>query len=128
MKPIVCAIVFGAISAAVSAKLPPPTDEAKAKAAETAAKATWTEKVSSYKLCQVQNRVAAAYLADARKAGKDVKPMPTPPCADPGPFAYTPPEHKPLETSGAHSPPGAATSPPSAGSPAPTHDQANKKP
>jgi hypothetical protein len=39
-------------------------------------------------------------------------PPPTP-CADPGPFAFTPPEQKPLETSGAHSPAGTATSPPS---------------
>lgn len=36
-----------------------------------------------------------------------------PPCADPGPFAYSPPEQKPLETSGAHSPASNATSPPS---------------
>jgi hypothetical protein len=34
-------------------------------------------------------------------------------CADPGPFAYAPPEQKPLETSGAHSPAANATSPPS---------------
>ena len=35
------------------------------------------------------------------------------PCADPGPFAYNAPAEKPLETSGAHSPAGNATSPPS---------------
>lgn len=40
-------------------------------------------------------------------------PTPIPPCADPGPFAYAPPEQKPLETSGAHSPAANATSPPS---------------
>jgi hypothetical protein len=34
-------------------------------------------------------------------------------CSDPGPFAYNPPEQKPLETSGAHSPAGTAASPPS---------------
>jgi hypothetical protein len=34
-------------------------------------------------------------------------------CMDPGPFAYAPPEQKPLETSGAHSPAANATSPPS---------------
>jgi hypothetical protein len=38
---------------------------------------------------------------------------PVTPCADPGPFAYAPPEQKPLETSGAHSPAPNATSPPS---------------
>lgn len=41
-------------------------------------------------------------------------PAPTiPPCADPGPFAYTPAAQKPLESSEAHSPAGNATSPPS---------------
>jgi hypothetical protein len=34
-------------------------------------------------------------------------------CADPGPFAFNAPSEKPLETSGAHSPAGNATSPPS---------------
>lgn len=38
---------------------------------------------------------------------------PVPACADPGPFAYAPPEQKPLETSGAHSPAPNASSPPS---------------
>lgn len=38
-----------------------------------------------------------------------------PACADPGPYvsAVTPQANKPLEASGAHSPPGAAVSPPS---------------
>ena len=36
-----------------------------------------------------------------------------PGCTDPGPFAYAPPEQKPLESSGAHSPAANATSPPS---------------
>jgi len=35
------------------------------------------------------------------------------PCSDPGPFAFNPPLQTPLETSGAHSPAGTATSPPS---------------
>ena len=73
------------------AKLPPLSDEAKAKAAETAAKTALADKVGAYKLCQSMDRVAAVYLADAKKAGKDVKPVATPPCTDPGPFAYTPP-------------------------------------
>jgi hypothetical protein len=38
---------------------------------------------------------------------------PITPCADPGPFAYTPAAQKPLESSEAHSPAGNATSPPS---------------
>jgi hypothetical protein len=34
-------------------------------------------------------------------------------CADPGPFAFNPPQQTPLETSGAHSPAGNAVAPPS---------------
>ena len=80
-----------------------------------------------YQLCQSMDKVAAAYLADAKKAGKDVKPVATPPCADPGPFAYTPPGQKPLEAAGAHSPPGKAISPPNTNTPA-SPQAAGKKP
>src|SRR6478752_1694136 len=45
--------------------------------------------------------------------GVATAPPALPGCADPGPFAYAPPEQKPLETSGAHSPAANATSPPS---------------
>ena len=108
---IICIGLFAGVAAA---KLPTPSDEAKAKAAETAAKTAWTEKVSAYQLCKVQDKKAAAYLANAKKAGKEVKPTAgTPPCTDPGAFAYTPPEAKPLEASGAHSPAGTAVTPPS---------------
>ena len=98
------------------AKLPPLSDEAKAKAAETASKAAWTDKVGLYKLCQSMDHVASAYRASAAAAGKAASGAdPTPPCADPGPYAtqITPAASKPLEASGAHSPPGMATSPPS---------------
>jgi len=74
------------------AKLPPLSDEAKAKAAEAAAKAAWSDKVASYQLCKSQDTVAATYYADVKKAGKEAKPpAPTPVCADPGPFIYAPP-------------------------------------
>ena len=73
------------------AKLPPPSDEAKAKAAEAAAKAAWSGKVEGYKLCKSMEAVVARYYADAKAAGKEAKPpVATPPCADPGPFVYTP--------------------------------------
>ena len=78
------------------AKLPPLSDEAKAKAAEAAAKAAWGDKVAAYQLCKSQDKVAATYAADAKKAGKEIKPSTaTPPCADPGPFVYTPPAPAP---------------------------------
>jgi len=131
------------------AKLPPPDDATKAKAAETSAKAAWQAKVDGYLLCKSQDKVAAQYMKTAGKtvAAKDTKPVVTaapapaaaapvaaasaarppsaaasgtpvaaaapPPCTDPGPFAYNPPEQKPLETAGAHSPSGTAASPPS---------------
>ncbi|MFN9449659.1 MAG: hypothetical protein ACOVOG_18830 [Rubrivivax sp.] len=74
------------------AKLPPPSDEAKAKAAEAAAKTAHGNKVADFKLCQSMDKVAGYYMATSKKAGKDVKPAtPTPPCADPGAFVYPPP-------------------------------------
>ena len=57
---------------------------------------------------------AAAAPASAAASGTTpVAWAPPSPCADPGPFAYNAPAEKPLETSGAHSPAGNATSPPS---------------
>lgn len=75
---------------AAMAKLPPLSDEAKAKAAETAAKTAHTGKVDNFKLCKSMDAVAARYAAEQRKAGKSVKPAAgLAPCADPGPFVYT---------------------------------------
>ena len=124
------------IGGTTSAKLPPPSDEAKAKAAETAAKAKWTDSVAAYQLCKAQDRVAAAYFAGAKKTGK---PAPAPAsasapasapaaCVEPGPFAYVPPtpENKPIESSGAHSPAATATSPPSTNQPAAAASGAKK--
>ena len=51
------------------------TDEAKAKAAEAAAKTAWTDKVDAYQLCKAQDRVAARY----RKSGKPRRPQGEPP-------------------------------------------------
>jgi len=99
---------------AAFAKLPAPSDEAKAKAAETANKAAWSDKVSAYQLCRSMEHVAATYRAQAGKAAS--APEQTAACADPGPYVAaqtTPAASKPLEASGAHSPPGTATSPPS---------------
>ena len=114
MKKFLILGLLAAASATVLAKLPALSDEAKAKATEAAAKTAWTGKLEAYQLCKAQDKVAAAYYKSAKTAGKETKPpMPAPACADPGPFAYTPPEAKPLEASGAHSPAGNATSPPS---------------
>ena len=103
------AFTFGA----ALAKLPAQTDEEKAKAAEAASKAAWTDKVGAFQLCQSMNRTADYYRKSP--AGKDAPPpVDTPPCTDPGAFvAPAPPASAPLEAAGAHSPPGMATSPPS---------------
>lgn len=126
MKRLVGLIVLAAFAATASAKLPPPSDEAKAKAAEAAAKTAHGNKVADYQLCKSMDKVAATYLADAKKAGKDVKPTATPACTDPGAFVYTPPEAKPLEAAGAHSPPATATSPPNTKTPAAAQAPAKK--
>lgn len=118
MKKLMALLLVGASSLA-GAKLPPLSDEAKAKAAEAAAKAAWSDKVGAYQLCVAMDKVAARYLADAAKAGKTLQPTTTPPCADPGPFAYAPPAPaKPLEAAGAHSPSATAVAPPSGKTPA----------
>ena len=97
------------------AKLPPLSDEAKAKAAESAAKTAWAGKTDNYLLCQAQDKVAARYFVLAKGAGKDVKvAAATPPCSDPGAFTYAPVEApKPIEAAGAHSPAETASGPPS---------------
>ena len=126
--------VLAAVGGVAIAKLPPPDDATKAKAAETSARSAWQAKVEAYKLCKVQDQVAAQYMKTSGKmAAKETKPAPAPaaqpavaaasgtpvaaaplpPCTDPGPFAYNPPEQKPLEAAGAHSPSGTAASPPS---------------
>jgi hypothetical protein len=135
MKKTLLAVALGAIALAAAAKIPAPQpdDAAKAKAAETAAKAGWQAKIDAYQLCKAQDKVAAKYGKGAAKAtpvaakpsaavasgavpaasGTPVVASNPPPCNDPGPFAYNAPEQKPLETSGAHSPAGTAASPPS---------------
>lgn len=115
MKKLLIVSLLASASALVLAKLPPPSDDAKAKAAEAAAKAAWAGKVDAYQLCKAQDKVAASYYQSAKAAGKETRPAtPLPPCADPGAFSYAPPEvAKPIEAAGAHSPSTMATSPPS---------------
>jgi hypothetical protein len=95
------------------AKLPPLSDEAKAKAAEAAAKAAWGDKVAAYQLCKSQDAVAATYYADMKKAGKDPKPpSTTAACADPGPFVYVPPAAASAPVAAAASAPAVAAAKP----------------
>ena len=88
MRKLLLAVVLSTLAPFVLAKLPPPSDEAKAKAAEAAAKTAHGNKVADFQLCKSMEKVAARYQAEAGKAGKAVnKPTDTPACADPGPFA-----------------------------------------
>jgi hypothetical protein len=116
MKKFLMTVCLAGLPLLALAKLPAPvlSDEAKAKAAEAAAKTAWTGKVEAFQLCKAQDKVAASYYKTAKASGKEVKPpVAAPACAEPGPFVYTPPEAKPIEAAGAHSPAGTATSPPS---------------
>jgi hypothetical protein len=142
MNKTLLALALAGLGLGAFAKLPPPDDATKAKAAETAAKAAWQAKVDAFQLCKVQDKVAARYgkhtngqaskalpvaakpaasaasgaASAASSAASSTTPAVAsapPPCADPGPFAYNAPDQKPLETSGAHSPAGNAASPPS---------------
>ena len=131
MKKLVIAMSFMAAMCSVSlasAKLPALSDEAKAKAAEAAAKSAWAGKVDGYLLCKSQDKVAAGYFKSAKASGKEAKPAAAvPPCADPGAFVYAPPEAaKPIEAAGAHSPAATAASPPSTKAPDATVNPAKK--
>jgi hypothetical protein len=119
MKRFVTLFLLSLAMGAAFAKLPAPvlSDEAKAKAAEAAAKTAHGNKVADFQLCRSMERVAARYQADAKKAGKEVKPpVDTPPCADPGAFVYPPP----AATAAAATPaPAPAPAAPAAGAKAP---------
>lgn len=93
-----CLLMFGSVA---WAKLPPLSDEAKAKAAEAAAKTAHTGKVDAFKLCKSMDQVAATYFDQAKKAGKAVPAAAqTAACADPGAFVYAPPGAAPAPAAG----------------------------
>lgn len=85
MKKTLLLISVLALSGAAMAKLPAPSDEAKAKAAEAAAKTAHGNKVADYQLCKSREKVAAHYYKTTGK-GKPAPKEATPACADPGPY------------------------------------------
>lgn len=114
--PKLLAILLVGLSASAFAKLPPPNDEAKAKAAEAAAKTAHTAKADGYLLCKSQDKVAAhVQRTNKAKAGK---PIATPPCADPGKFVYTPPEASPSAAVAPNAAPATAPAPAPTAAPA----------
>lgn len=91
MKSIFIFVASCAIAVSALAKLPAPNDEAKAKAAEAAAKTAHGGKVDAYLLCKSQDKIAAHYYKTAKAARQETKPpVATPACADPGKFSYSP--------------------------------------
>lgn len=119
MKRYLSLLAFACLSSTALAKLPPLSDAEKAKAQEAAARTQWSDKVAAYQLCESMNQVASRYLYSPQAQGKAVSPVSTPDCVHPGEFSYTPQaETKPIEAAGAHSPPQAATAPPSTQQPA----------
>lgn len=102
MKKLLISMLVACASSMVLAKLPALSDEAKAKAAEAAAKTAWSGKVDNFLLCKSQNKAVASYYKTAKASGKDVKPAATIPlCADPGAFVYAPPDAaKPIAVAG----------------------------
>ncbi len=92
MKKFCTGVAAVALAGVAFAKLPAPSDEAKAKAAETAAKTAHGGKVDAYLLCKAQDKVAARTNKAAKPVGKDAKATTAPAsaCVDPGPFVYVP--------------------------------------
>ncbi|MFZ2987891.1 hypothetical protein [Ideonella sp.] len=92
MKRILSTAALCLLGTALHAKLPAPSDEAKAKAAEAAAKTAHGTKVADFQLCKSREKVADQYRAQLKKSGKDAGAVvDTPACADPGAFVYVPP-------------------------------------
>ena len=104
IKTLCAAAALALLGSAAFAKLPPPSDEAKAKAAEAAAKTAWAGKVDAFTLCKAQDRVVAHYKK--APAASDAKPAatvaagaaPSGACVDPGPFVYVPAGAAPAAT------------------------------
>ena len=74
-------------ASAALAKLPPPSEEAKAKAEETKAKAADAAKKDAELLAKTQDRVAERYIKEQKAKGVVVKPTPI---AAAAPAAATP--------------------------------------
>ena len=88
MKKTLLVLSALAIGFSAAAQLPAPSEEAKAKAAEAAAKTAHGNKVADFQLCKSREKVAAHYYKTNGK-GK-AAPAATPACVDPG--AYKPAE------------------------------------
>ena len=86
-KAMIIAALCAVTTGAVYAKLPTPqlTDEQKAKAEETKAKATEAAKIEGELLAKSQDRVADHYIKAQKAKGVTVKPSPIAVAAAPAP-------------------------------------------
>jgi hypothetical protein len=84
MKKTMIALMALAVSGAAFAKLPPPSEEAKAAADAAKDKTAWSDKVAAYQLCVAQDKIAARYFKDKKPDGKASGDIPA--CANPGPY------------------------------------------
>ena len=118
-------VLASLFSVSAMAKLPAPSDEAKAKAAEAAAKTAHGNKVADFQLCKSREKVAAHYYKTAKASGKPTNPpVATPACADPGPFVAA----APAAPAAVAAPPAAAAKPAAPGAaPAPAAAAPAKK-
>jgi hypothetical protein len=123
MATLVLASLF---SASAMAKLPAPSDEAKAKAAEASAKTAHGNKVADFQLCKSREKVAAHYYKTAKASGKPTNPpVATPACVDPGAYVAAAPAAAPAAPAVAAAP--AAGAKPAAPSAAPAPAAPAKK-
>ena len=93
MKKSLFALSAALLCTSAFAKIPAPvlSEEAKAKAAEAAAKTAWSGKLEGYLLCKYQDKAAANYVKSATASGKVLRPAAAlPACVEVGPFVYTP--------------------------------------
>jgi hypothetical protein len=87
MNRLLVALIGMTVAGVAGAKLPPPSADAQAKAAEAKDKTAWSDKVAAYQLCLAQDKVAAYYR---RTKGAEVTTAMAaaaiPPCQNPGPY------------------------------------------
>ncbi len=114
LSKIVLALASLMVAGSVAAKLPPPSDDAKAKAAQAKDKGDWSNKVANYQLCMSQDKVVARY--NKSKPAKPGSTAAAPGCQNPGPYVAT-----------VAAPPAAAAMPVTAAAPAAMAPAAAKK-
>ena len=84
LRTMVAGAVLALATVGAWSKLPPPTEEQKAKAEEAKAKAAETAKKDGEALARAQDQVAERYIKLMKEKGIEVKPTPVaPPAAAP---------------------------------------------